>query len=97
MAASDRFAGMYGGAPDMTWPIERASTPSKSDTVDLANVTRAIFIGGAGDVKVDLLAGDGTRSSGVTVTALAVGMWHPMRVARVYTTGTTATAILVGE
>ena len=50
-----------------------------------------LFIGGAGDVKVDMLGGET-----VTLTGLAVGVWHPMFVTKVYQTGTTATNIFVG-
>ena len=60
-----------------------------SNDADLTNATRGIYVGGAGNLKVDMLGG-GT----VTFTALAVGVIHPICAARVYATGTTATAII---
>jgi hypothetical protein len=51
--------------------------------------TRGLYIGGAGDLKVDMASGDT-----VTFTGIAGGVVHPLRVVRVYDTGTTATNIL---
>lgn len=65
-----------------------AVTPS--DTTDLATVpTKGLYLGGAGNVKVDMA--DGTT---VTFTALSSGMIHPISCKRVYATGTTTTSIL---
>jgi hypothetical protein len=43
-------------------------------------------------VKVDFAH----SGSGITLKNLAAGVWHPMRVKRVYSTGTTATDIVAG-
>lgn len=65
-----------------------AVTPS--DTVDLARgATKGIYLGGGGNVKVDLANGDS-----VTFTGLAGGVIHPISAKRVWATGTTATSIL---
>lgn len=69
-------------------PPLNAESVSPHDSVDLTNYSRAIYIGTAGDLKVDMV-GVGT----VTFTNLPVGMW-PMRVKRVYNTGTAALGIL---
>ena len=61
-----------------------------SDTVDLGQITRAVYVGGAGDVKIKTLGGET-----VTFSGAPVGMLLPVRVARVFATGTTAT-LLVG-
>ena len=68
-------------------PVTNAVTVAPSDSTDLPHVTRALYVGGAGNVRVTLAAG-----SVVDFAALAVG-WHPIRVARVHATGTTATSI----
>ena len=65
----------------------RAVAVTPSDTVDLTN-SGFLYVGAAGDVKVDTSDGDT-----VTFTALAAGIVHPIRVKRVYSTGTTATNI----
>lgn len=59
-----------------------------SDSVDLAlGVTRAIMVGGDGDVSV-------VYANGMTDTIfLLAGVVHPVQVARVNATGTTATGI----
>ena len=64
---------------------------TQSDTVaDPAGPFRGIFIGVAGILKFTTLGGtDVTLQSG----ELAVGVIHPIRVARVWSTITTATAI----
>ncbi len=64
-----------------------AVTPSDSE--DLAFVARALWVGGAGDVKVATANGDVLVFAGV-----AAGSVLPVAVKRVYATGTTATNVL---
>jgi hypothetical protein len=78
-------------APTPTSPIEHAVAVTPHDSNDLANVTRTLYVGVSGDVKVDMV-GSGT----VTFTGLAAGLNHPIRATRVYATGTTATSIIAG-
>lgn len=78
-------------APGLTSPIAAAAAITPDDGVDLPQATRAVFVGGPGDLTVTLVAG-GT----VTLTGLAAGTWHPIRVARVHATGTTATDLIGG-
>ena len=89
MTAIDKHADYT--SKGVTAPIVGAITPARSDADDLAVASRALYIGGDGSVKVSMLDG-----SVATLVGLAPGMWHPMRVARVWNTGTTATDILVG-
>ena len=101
VVAVDRFAGLYAGIPDPAWPVGKGVAVTPSDTDDLVNVSRGLYIGGAGNVKVDLFEQDAsggtpTRTT-VTFTALAVGVIHPLRVSRVYSTLTTATGIVAVE
>lgn len=60
-------------------------TPSDTDAVDF----NGLYIGGAGDIKVDLLNG-----STVTLSSALAGTIYPLRVTKVYSTGTTATNIV---
>lgn len=64
-----------------------AVTPSDSAVIP---VTRGLFIGGGGTVKVDM-AVDGAA---ITFNALVAGTILPVQVTRVYSTGTTATSII---
>jgi len=70
-------------------PAENAFSVTPNDSTDMANAARALFVGGAGDVKVDTTGGDT-----VTFTGVTAGMILPVRVTRVYATGTTATNIV---
>lgn len=50
----------------------------------------ALYVGGAGNIKVDMENGD----SAVTFVGVAAGTVLPIRVSRVYSTDTTATSIV---
>lgn len=85
MTVTDKFQDMATG---MESPVAQAAPITPSDSTDLAQLTRALYLGGAGSVRVDLR--DGTT---VTFVGMSAG-WHPLRVARVRATGTTATNIV---
>ena len=70
-------------------PAQNASAVTPNDSEDLTVVARGLYVGSAGDVKVDML-GSGT----VTFVAVQTGTILPVRAARVYSTGTTATSII---
>jgi hypothetical protein len=68
-----------------------AITITPDDSTDLATIpTTGLYIGGDGDIKVDML--DGTAT---TFVALKAGVVYPFKITRVYATGTTATDIVV--
>ncbi|MEL6584042.1 MAG: hypothetical protein AAFQ36_09440 [Pseudomonadota bacterium] len=73
--------------PMLDSPARHVAAVTPHDTNNLSNVPRALYIGGAGDVKVDA-AGSGT------VTFAGVYGWLPVRALKVYDTGTTATNIV---
>jgi len=83
---SDKFSNYHSGLES---PAERAFAITGNDSTDLTVFPRAIYVGGAGNVKVTTLGGDTVTFSG----ALA-GTILPVRVARVFSTGTTATNLL---
>ncbi len=60
-----------------------------SDSTELTYTTRGLYVGVAGNVAV--VMADGTS---VTLTGLAAGVVHPLRVKQVRSTGTTATGIV---
>lgn len=68
-------------------PPHRAAEVTPSDTADLPHVARALYVGGAGDVRVTTVAGD-------TVTLAGLSGQHVLMVLRVWATGTTATGIV---
>lgn len=70
-------------------PAHNAVAVTPNDGADLTDTTRALYVGGAGDVKVDML-GSGT----VTLVGVTAGTVLPIRADRVYSTGTTATSIV---
>jgi hypothetical protein len=61
--------------------------PSDLDALDAE--TRAIYVGGAGDLAVTLASGDT-----VTFAGLGAGSLLPVRAQKVLATGTTATGLL---
>lgn len=68
----------------------RAFAITPADGADLAPfATRGIYVGGAGDVKVDMVE-NGT----VTFKAVPVGTLLAVQAKRVYATGTTATLLI---
>lgn len=52
-------------------------------------MTRGVYIGGGANLRVQMASG-----AIVTFTALATGVVHPLRIVRVYSSGTTATNIV---
>ncbi len=71
-----------------TGPAAGAIAVTTSNTVDIARC-RALFIGVAGDVKVNVP----NNSTAVVFKAVAAGIL-PVQATRVYATGTTATDIV---
>ena len=71
-------------------PISGAFAITPSDANDLAEITINLYVGTAGAAKLTMY-----DDSVVTYASLAAGR-HPLRVKRVWATGTTASG-LVGE
>lgn len=81
---------------DVLWGFQRnflgsgtkfaAITPHNSTDIPL---TRAVYVGGAGDIVA--IDADG---SATTFTAVAAGTLLPIRVSRINSTSTTATALV---
>ncbi|ARO14916.1 hypothetical protein BVG79_01572 [Ketogulonicigenium robustum] len=70
-------------------PAVQAAAITPSNTVDLPNVPRAIYATTAGNLRVTMLAG----GEPVTLPVL-VGVPLPVRVQRVWATGTTAAGLV---
>lgn len=96
MPAIDLFEAPPGTLSDLeritgvapTSPARYFSAVTPSDSADLTYATRALYIGGAGNLSVIDL--DGVT---VAINGVAAGTLLPIRVARVRSTGTTATNI----
>ena len=73
----------------LTDPIESAFVVTPDDNTDLIRDTRGVYVGSSGDLRVDLVGEVTTVFSG-----LAAGIIHPIRVRKVYSTGTDAASIL---
>lgn len=86
---ADKFNSTVG----QTTPASSAFLVSPSDSTNFETdagevVPRAIYVGVAGDLKVDMI-NDGT----VTFLNLPVGL-YPFRVSKIYSTGTTCTSMI---
>jgi len=86
MAAVDRHANV---AVPLAGPHDLMAAVTPSDSADLANVTRGVYVGGAGDLTVINAAG-----TTVTFKAVPAGTLLPIRVARIKATLTTATNLV---
>lgn len=66
-------------------------TPSDSATIP---ATLGVYVGGAGNLTVDWVAQGASSGKNVTFTAVPVGTVLPIRITKVYATGTTAAALI---
>ena len=73
----------------LTSPPEEAAVLVPDDAADIAVATRAIYVGGEGDLKVRMLGGGVVTLAGVQAGALL-----PLRLAQIFATGTTATGLV---
>jgi hypothetical protein len=84
--ADDKFSNRIVAASD---PAQAAQSVTPSDNEDLTNVSRALYIGRAGDVSVVMVSGQS-----VSFTDVAAGTILPLRVQRVNASDTTASEIV---
>lgn len=70
-------------------PPEQAAPVLPSDSEVLPHVTRALWIGGGGDLRLRMLGG-----GEVTLAGVVPGSLIPIRAVQVFATGTTAAAIV---
>ena len=77
-------------AVELSKPAVNASVVTPSDTTDLARPARGLYIGGAGDIRLDTVGGQTNVLFAGTVTGSIV----PVQATRIRATGTTATNIV---
>jgi hypothetical protein len=70
-------------------PAANAAAVTPHDGTNLSTTTRALWVGGAGDVAVEML-GSGT----IVLAGIPAGTLLPIRVTRVNSTNTDATDIV---
>ncbi|MCE7999713.1 MAG: hypothetical protein HEP70_12700 [Rhodobiaceae bacterium] len=75
--------------PGLESPATYAETVTPSDSVELAHISRAIYVGGTGDLAVTMKEG-----GSVTFKNVIGGTVLAIRVGRVLSSGTTATDIV---
>lgn len=73
----------------LTSPPENAAPLQPSDTEQVRQVTRAVFVGGEGDLRVQMLGG-----GVVTFTGVPGGSLLPLRVVQIFASGTSATELV---
>lgn len=88
MAAADGFSSFRSSLES---PAADAVAVSPHDTNELSRVTRALYVGGAGNLVVTMA---GTGGGDVTFTGVPAGTILPIRVKKVLSTNTTATSIV---
>lgn len=75
---------------DATVSAHRASAVTTSNSTVYEQPTRALYIGAAGNLTVDMADG----GSSVLFVGVQGGTLLPIQVTRIYATGTTATSIV---
>lgn len=75
---------------DATVSAHRASAITPSDVTVFAQPTRGLYIGGSGNITVEMADG----GTSVLFVGLMSGIVYPFQVTRVYAAGTTATNIV---
>ena len=73
----------------LTAPPENAAAIQPSDGARLGHATRAVYVGGAGALRVEMMGGEE-----IVFAGLGAGTLLPVRVQKVFATGTTATALV---
>lgn len=91
MPVKDNFILSGRGAALLTSPWEHAFNIVPDDSVPLSTVPRAIYVGTGGDLRVQFLGGEI-----VTLVGLPGGSMAPIRVEKVFATGTTAGDLVGG-
>ena len=86
MPATDNFSRKQSLVAD---PATNAVLVTPSNSVDLTDVTRAVYVGGGGDMKVTM-----QDSGTVLFSGIPAGTTLPIRVSRIWSTTTTATLII---
>jgi hypothetical protein len=89
MAATDSFAALVKGL-DAPADDDINIDTEKHDTNELSKVPRSVYVGVAGDIKMQLLKSSAPR----TWTAVPAGTILPVRPKQVWSTGTTATGLI---
>jgi hypothetical protein len=88
--AIDDFGGLQPGASS---DISHLAVVTPDDANDLPHVTRSIYLGAVGAVKVTMLGGETVV---IPSGLLSANAGHRIRISRIWATGTTATPIWVG-
>jgi hypothetical protein len=78
-----------GRAANIAAPARGGFAITANDSADLAAETRAIYVGGDGNLSLVLVSGDQ-----VTLAGVPAGTLLPLRAIRVRATGTTATQLV---
>lgn len=73
----------------LTAPPENATAIQPADGTPLSHASRAIYVGGAGTLRVEMLNGEA-----VSLIGVAAGSLLPIRVRKVFQTGTTASGLV---
>lgn len=87
MAATDTFLNQEDGLGS---PLSKAFAVTPHDTNELTYATRAVMVGGSGNLNGTFL----DDSSTVTLTGLVAGVIYPFRLKLIRSSSTTATSIV---
>jgi hypothetical protein len=86
--SKDRFSGVT----STTGPISDGFAVTPRDAEDLTEVTRALMVAAAGDIRVTLM--DQAEGTFITLPAMQPGVLYPFRVKRIWASGTSASGVV---
>ena len=86
MTANDLF---WNHSTGLEGPAENGANVAPNDGNDLVQVTRALYVGGGGDIRITTRAG-----TQITLTNVPAGALLPLRICRIWQTDTTATDLV---
>lgn len=75
--------------PSLSSPASAGFSVTASDAASFSVPSRALYVGSGGTLAIRMLSGDD-----LTLVGVPSGSFLPIRVAQVYSTGTTASAIV---
>lgn len=76
---------------NLSSPAREAATIVPDDAQPLPNASRGIYVGTSGDLRLSLV---GAPDEAITLASVQAGAFYPLRVDKVYATGTTADGLV---
>lgn len=94
MASQTDTYKMRDGLHDVTQSSEAGEVVTPHDSTDLSFVTRGLWVGGAGNISVEMYDPQSVATKTLVIQGVQAGTLLPIRIERVNSTSTTATLMV---